>query len=290
MRHWNFLKKGGQIVIDPDRPKPTPRTSAPAAPPLADNSATASSECPSCASPDRAARWEIAVDFPVSPRSVSRACENDWHDTAEAEPQRDGLTVAVAKAIRASFVANHDERREILSWENYLPEARAALDIALPEYEAAHMYMAKQLKIMRQEKEHGWREAEKFETRLERAQDEIARLRAIDTVDVAVRLAHYHAARGITLPYAGMPLNEAVSDQATYVHGECKELLDAVDAWLAGPASFDGDPHDIDAHTLRAIRLEIADVVLACAVLADQIDTTVEACIDEKMEADRGRG
>jgi hypothetical protein len=40
------------------------------------------------------------------------------------------------------------------------------------------------------------------------------------------------------------------------------------------------------------VRHEIADVVLAATTLAGMLpgDVTVEACIDEKTEADRGRG
>jgi hypothetical protein len=43
---------------------------------------------------------------------------------------------------------------------------------------------------------------------------------------------------------------------------------------------------------LRHVRHEIADVVLAATTLAGMLpgDVTVEACIAEKTEADRGRG
>lgn len=65
-----------------------------------------------------------------------------------------------------------------------------------------------------------------------------------------------------------------IEDQAKYVVAEALELYEAV---LSGFPS-------------AAVRLEIADVALAVALCARVAWTTVEECIAEKTEADRGRG
>lgn len=86
---------------------------------------------------------------------------------------------------------------------------------------------------------------------------------AVPDPTVEARLDRYLEARGIPLP----------KGTVKYVLGEAKELVEAHkigDGW--------------------GVELELADVVLACAVLARQLGTTVEDCIAAKTEHDRGRG
>jgi hypothetical protein len=89
----------------------------------------------------------------------------------------------------------------------------------------------------------------------------------------------YLAARGLTISTAGKPFMTAMAGQATYVLSEAKELYDAVSDLFA-TANVD---------MAECIRHEIADVVLATVTLANIMCVTVEDCIAEKTEADRGR-
>ena len=100
------------------------------------------------------------------------------------------------------------------------------------------------------------------------------------------QLATYLAVREKTLKFATYPTPEAITAQADYVCGEAEELTQA--AWTV--RQIDNNPGTADECTWRSVRLELADVVLACATLARYLDTTVEECIAEKTEADRGRG
>lgn len=172
-----------------------------------------------------------------------------------------------------------------------MPSARACkihgesfriVESQLAELQAAHELMATQFRIMQQEKEHGWREADRQEGIAEKWEAR-ARVAEVAAQPMEDRLAEYLNARGIAFPLAQMPLDEAVSTQSTYIHGEAEELLSAVGEWLDAGA-------DADNSHVGAMRQELADVVLACAVLAEELGTTVEACIHEKTEADRGRG
>lgn len=90
----------------------------------------------------------------------------------------------------------------------------------------------------------------------------------------------YLEVRQHTLSIDGKPWTEAVLAQARYVVGEAKELDDAVNDLFA--------PANVDVG--QCIRHEIADVVLATVTLANLLGVTVEACIAEKTEHDRGRG
>ena len=92
--------------------------------------------------------------------------------------------------------------------------------------------------------------------------------------------ANYLMARGHTPSTAGKPFMDALLGQAAYVQGEAKELEDACSD-LFMPASVD---------VVECIRHEIADVALATVTLANILGVTVEDCIAEKTEHDRGRG
>lgn len=99
------------------------------------------------------------------------------------------------------------------------------------------------------------------------------------------QLAHYLTDRGHTLSFAELSGPDRLRSQAEYVLGEARELRDAVsDATRERP-----DMADSGGWWLHA-RHELADVVLSAAVLARYLGTSVEACIAEKTEADRGRG
>lgn len=91
--------------------------------------------------------------------------------------------------------------------------------------------------------------------------------------------ANYLAVREHTLSTAGMTDIELLLTQAEYVLGEAKELRDAVADLAVG-----------DSYVWRAVRHEVADVVLATTTLAGFLHVTVEGCIAEKTAADRGRG
>jgi hypothetical protein len=97
-------------------------------------------------------------------------------------------------------------------------------------------------------------------------------------------LTNYLAARGVDLDRSTTDPRSAVLAQADYVRTEVNELHDAVADWYA-----DGEVGH-EAKRLRPVRHEIADVVLAATRLARLVGTTVEDCIDEKTEHDRGRG
>jgi NTP pyrophosphatase (non-canonical NTP hydrolase) len=90
--------------------------------------------------------------------------------------------------------------------------------------------------------------------------------------DLATLQAGYLAARQHTVN------QDTPCGQAAYVLGEAAELAvackraDALNGWPA------------------FVRHEIADVVLAVVTLANMLDLTVEDCIAEKTEHDRGRG
>lgn len=95
--------------------------------------------------------------------------------------------------------------------------------------------------------------------------DEIERLRSASPI---VEMLHrYLDARGIDMPPA---------EDCAHVIEEACELREA---WLAS-ATHDGD----------AVVEEIADVVLAVAVVAADIAISVEECIEIKTALDVGRG
>ncbi|HEX5347825.1 MAG TPA: hypothetical protein VFW64_12125 [Pseudonocardiaceae bacterium] len=100
------------------------------------------------------------------------------------------------------------------------------------------------------------------------------------------QLGGYLAARGHSLSTAALSGTGRLRSQAEYVLGEARELRDAVD----DAARQRPDVGDDSAGWWPHARHELADVVLAAAVLARYLDTTVEQCIAEKTEADRGRG
>lgn len=93
----------------------------------------------------------------------------------------------------------------------------------------------------------------------------------------------YLEVRQHTPSTAGLPLDEKLIAQARYVLCETWELLDAVE----GLAVVD---RLAQAGARAGVRHEIADVVISATVLAGYLGTSVEACIAEKTEADRGRG
>lgn len=99
---------------------------------------------------------------------------------------------------------------------------------------------------------------------------------------LAQRQARYLAVRQHTLSTDGMDYDEAIVAQAEYVLGEAAELFVAVKRQEVNTFT----PGQTAWHT----RHEIADVVLATVTLANLLGVTVEDCIDEKTEADRGRG
>lgn len=99
--------------------------------------------------------------------------------------------------------------------------------------------------------------------------------------DLAAAHAAYLGARQHTIR------SKTPAEQARYVHGEALELVEAVDD-LADrmPSARRSGKTAALAHA----RHEIADVVLAAVTLASMLGVTVEQCIAEKTEADRGRG
>jgi NTP pyrophosphatase (non-canonical NTP hydrolase) len=109
----------------------------------------------------------------------------------------------------------------------------------------------------------------------------------VEGQDLAGQLARYLEARQLTLSTAQLPSVEQLRAGAAYVLGEAIELHDAVVALCEAEESG-----EVTAQHLRNVRHEIADVTLADTVLAGMMPgtVTVEACIAEKTEADRGRG
>lgn len=108
-----------------------------------------------------------------------------------------------------------------------------------------------------------------------------------DTVhqaDMDSLLTGYLAARGHALSTAALHGTDRFRSQAAYVLGEARELRDAV------TDAAREQPTDMDGVWWQHARHELADVVLSAAVLARYLRTTVETCIAEKTEADRGRG
>jgi NTP pyrophosphatase (non-canonical NTP hydrolase) len=103
----------------------------------------------------------------------------------------------------------------------------------------------------------------------------------------------YFAERGHTPSTERLfDLGRRVESQARYALGEAHELVTAAhwygNALLCAPGA-ELAPAEVE-NRLRAVRLEVADVVIATATLAAYLGTTVEACIAEKTEADRDRG
>jgi hypothetical protein len=107
----------------------------------------------------------------------------------------------------------------------------------------------------------------------------LARIRLLSP-SLEALLTNYLALRQKELSYAALPPAERLKAQADYVRREAQELVDGVTDWIAGHP--DG---------LRPVRLETGDVALAVTTFARYLDdVTVEDCIAEKTEADRGRG
>jgi NTP pyrophosphatase (non-canonical NTP hydrolase) len=95
----------------------------------------------------------------------------------------------------------------------------------------------------------------------------------------------YLAIRGHTLSTAHLTGAEQLVAEARYVLGEAGELRDAVAVyWHAALEAKVDEGHRSD------VRAEIADVVLSATALAGFLGVSVEECIAEKTEADRGRG
>jgi hypothetical protein len=105
--------------------------------------------------------------------------------------------------------------------------------------------------------------------------------------DLAALQAKYLAVREHTLSTAHLTGREQLEAEAEYVYGEARELRDAVLDWVARD-----EPWDAAGVFETHIRHELADHVLSAATLANMLpgDVTIEACIAEKTEADRGRG
>lgn len=111
----------------------------------------------------------------------------------------------------------------------------------------------------------------------------------VEASSLAAMQENYLAVRQHTLSTAHLTGADQLMAEAEYVLGEARELDDAVaelcdDDWRHGEY---GPARD---GLLREVRHEIADVALAIATLAKFLDVTVEDCIAEKTEADRGRG
>lgn len=116
---------------------------------------------------------------------------------------------------------------------------------------------------------------------------------------LAEQLERYLTVRQHTLSTAHLCGFEKLIAEARYIVGEANELLDAVEgaARLWDTCSDSGR-----GLLLLGIRKEIADVTLADTTLAGMLSgmvlpggwqvgsVTVEGCIAEKTEADRGRG
>lgn len=118
----------------------------------------------------------------------------------------------------------------------------------------------------------------------------LARLAWAEThLDLATQLAWYLETRQHTLSTAHLPHLAKLRGEADYVRGEADELRDAVCHYvglLTNPRGSNVGVEQAEAH----VRHELADTVLAATVLAGFLGTTVEACIAEKTELDRGRG
>ena len=92
--------------------------------------------------------------------------------------------------------------------------------------------------------------------------------------DLKSQHARYLTERGHTINQT------TLIGQAEYVLGEVQELCDAV-----------GDLAQYDGYAERwQVECELADVVLSAVTLANMLGVTIEYCIAEKTEADRGRG
>lgn len=100
--------------------------------------------------------------------------------------------------------------------------------------------------------------------------------------DLAALAAGYLAARRHTLSTARLDAGARLIEQARYVRGEVDELREALEALVDEPGPRESK--------LQHARHEVADVAISLAVLAGYLRTTVEACIAEKTNADRGRG
>lgn len=104
---------------------------------------------------------------------------------------------------------------------------------------------------------------------------------------LAAQLANYLAARQHTLSTAHLTGMEQLLAEAAYVRDEAQELYDAM------VALADAAEHGMSTRLhMRDVRHEVADVALSVTALAGMLPggVTVEACIAEKTEADRGRG
>lgn len=100
---------------------------------------------------------------------------------------------------------------------------------------------------------------------------------------MAAQLANYLKVREHTLSTAALMGDAQLLAEAVYVLGEARELHDAVEALTR--SNMDGL-----SRCREHVRHEIADVALSNAALATMFNVTVEDCIAEKTEADRGRG
>lgn len=111
--------------------------------------------------------------------------------------------------------------------------------------------------------------------------------RRVEAQDLASQLGRYLEARQLTLSAAPLTGVEQLRAGAEYVLGEAIELRDAVVALLEAQ-----ERGEVTAEHVRNVRHEIADVALADTALAAMMPgtVTVEACILEKAETDRGRG
>ena len=113
-------------------------------------------------------------------------------------------------------------------------------------------------------------------------------------VSLAERQARYFEVRGHMPSSAAVVTLDRFNVQARVVRGEVAELRNAVLDYVddLNAAQHEPDPAAAAADALREVRHEIADVVIAVARLASMLpgDVTVEACIEEKIDADRGRG
>jgi len=107
---------------------------------------------------------------------------------------------------------------------------------------------------------------------------------------LAEALDTYLTVRQHTLSTAHLTGVVQLQAEAAYVLGEARELQGAIDALALGMAA--GVSDGALALIWEHVRHEIADVALAVTTLAGFLpgDVTVEGCIAEKTEADRGRG
>lgn len=122
--------------------------------------------------------------------------------------------------------------------------------------------------------------------------DELEQLRRTARPTLAELHACYLEVRQHTLSTANLDYLPKLRAQARYVRGEANELSDSVadycDALLL--ARYESVPEAFTVDELAHVRHEIADVTLATVTLANIVGVTVEACIAEKTEHDRGRG